>query len=134
MTTMSLHGSSLSLSFVALKKEKKDNKNPPRLAIASEGVGCHRCRGCRRRQMTTASLHGLSLSLSFVDLKKRRKKTHSVSQLQARGWVRVGRKKVETHPGLQLHARGRAFVILCCAVIVSNQQCIMRNTYLAHRH
>src|ERR1700678_405584 len=27
----------------------------------------------------------------------------------------------ETHPGLQLHARGWAFVILYCAVIVSNQ-------------
>src|ERR1700678_332434 len=68
---MSLHGSS---SFVALKKEKKDNKNPPRLAIASEGVGCRCCRGCRRRQITTTSLHGSLLLLSFVALKKKEKK------------------------------------------------------------
>src|SRR5271168_461271 len=69
------------------KKEKKDNKNPPCLAIASEGVGCRRCRGCRRRQTTTTSLHGSSSSLAFVDLKKKMIKTHPVSQLQARGWV-----------------------------------------------
>src|ERR1700678_1500013 len=85
MTTTSLHGSSSSSSFVALKKEKKDNKNPPCLAIASEGVGCRRCRGCRRRQTMTTSLHGSSSS--FVDLKKKMIKTHPVSQLQARGWV-----------------------------------------------
>src|ERR1700678_2722803 len=87
MTTTSLHGSSS--SFIALKKEKKDNKNPPRLAIASEGVGCRRCHGCRRRQTTTTSLHGSSSSLAFVDLKKKMIKTHPVSQLQARGWVVV---------------------------------------------
>src|SRR5271168_4762465 len=59
-------------------------KDPPRFAIASEGVGYRRCRGCRRRQMTTTSLHGSSSSSSFVVLKKR---IHPVSQLQARGWV-----------------------------------------------
>src|ERR1700678_2136064 len=89
MTTTSLHGWSSSLSFVALKKEKKDNKNPPRLAIASEGVGCRCCCGCRRRQTTTTSLHGSSSSLAFVDLKKKMIKTLPVSQLQARGWVVV---------------------------------------------
>src|ERR1700678_3863756 len=82
MTTTSLHGSS-SLSFVALKKEKKDNRNPPRLAIASEGVGCRHCRGCRRRQTATTSLHGSLLLLAFVDLKKKMIKTHPVSKLQA---------------------------------------------------
>ena len=109
----SLHGSLLSLSFVDLKKRMKKptpsrnckrggrlslllwvqteaddddeptwlvvvivvcclkEKDPPRLAIASEGVG--------------------------------------------------GFTSEETHPGLRLHARGWAFVILYCAVIVSNQ-------------
>src|ERR1700678_1279137 len=85
MTTTSLHGSSSSSSFVDLKK--KDEKNPPRVAISSEGVGC-----CRRRhadggrpQMMTTSLHGSSSSL--VALKKTMPNTHPVSQLQARGWV-----------------------------------------------
>src|ERR1700678_1279836 len=50
---------------------KKGGRNPPRLAIASEGVGYHCCCGCRWRQKTTTSLHGSS---SFFDLKKRRKK------------------------------------------------------------
>src|ERR1700678_2053255 len=85
MTTTSLHGSSSSSSFVDLKK--KDEKNPPRLAIASEGVGCRRRRHADggRPQMMTTSLHGSSSS--FVALKKRMQKTHPVSQLQARGWV-----------------------------------------------
>src|ERR1700679_2479218 len=100
MTTTSLHGSSSSSAFVALKKAKKDNKNPPRLAIASEGVGCRRCRGCRRRQTTTTSLHGSSSSSSFVDLKKREEKNPPRLAIASEGWVRVGRKKVETHPGL----------------------------------
>src|ERR1700678_2515196 len=61
MTTTSLHGSSSS-SFI---DRKKGGKKPTRLAIASEGVGYRRCRGCRRRQMTT---------LAFVVLEKRMKK------------------------------------------------------------
>src|ERR1700678_3258145 len=51
---------------------RKGRRNPPRLAIASEGVGYRRCRGgCRQRQMTTPSPHGSS---SFVALKERKKK------------------------------------------------------------
>src|SRR5271155_5873953 len=54
---------------------KKKEQAPPRLAIASEGVGYRRrCGGCRRRQMTTTSLHG---SLSFVALNKRKGSTPS---------------------------------------------------------
>src|ERR1700678_4773963 len=69
---------------------KKGGRNPPHLAIASEGVGYHCCCGCRQRQMMTTSLHGLSSSSSFVALKKR---IHPISQLQAREWVVSHRKK-----------------------------------------
>src|ERR1700679_2773358 len=91
MTTTSLHGSSSSSAFVALKKAKKDNKNPPRLAIASEGVGCRRCRGCRRRQTTTTSLHGSSSSSSFVDLKKKEEKNPPPRRggLSSLSWVQT---------------------------------------------
>src|ERR1700678_3103380 len=70
--------------LVALKKEKKDNKNPPRLAIAGEGVGCCRCRGCRRRQTTTTSLHG---SWSFAALKNSNKNATPQRKCKPRGGV-----------------------------------------------
>src|ERR1700678_3699376 len=69
---------------------KKGGRNPPHLAIASEGVGYHCCCGCRWRQMTTTSLHGSSSLSLFVALKKR---IYPVSHLQARGWVVPRRKK-----------------------------------------
>src|ERR1700679_3858693 len=112
--------------------QRKGTRNTPRLAIASEGGGYCRCRGCRRRQMTTTSLHGSS---SFVALKKRNKKLTpsrnckrgggllSLSWVQTEAddddeptWLVVVRclkeKEQETHPVSQLQARGWVIVVV----------------------
>src|ERR1700678_670042 len=93
---------------------------------------------CRLRQITTTSLHGSSL---FVALKKRKKKPPSSRNCKRGGglsslswWVQMEaddddeptwlvvvcclKEKEETHPGLQLHARGWVFVI-CIALSLS---------------
>src|ERR1700678_2946275 len=96
--------------------KRKGRRNPPRLAIASEGVGYRRCRGGgRRRQMTTTSLHG---STSLVALKKRKKKpTPSRNCKRGGGWFWVGRNP----PRLAVACKGVGFCHLYCTVIVSNQ-------------
>src|SRR5271168_4499439 len=124
--------------LVVVRCLKKKEKDLPRLAIASEGVGYCRCRGCRRRQMMTTSLHGSS---SFIALKKRNKKPTlsrnckrgggllSLSWVQTEAddddeptWLVVVRclkeKEQETHPVSQLQARGWVFVI-CIALSLS---------------
>src|ERR1700678_1739447 len=95
---------------------RKGTRNPPCLAIASEGGGYRRCRGgCRRRQMTTMSLHGLS---SFVALKKREKKPTPSRNCQRGGvWFWFGRNP----PRLAVACKGVGFCHLYCTVIVSNQ-------------
>src|ERR1700678_368520 len=101
--------------LVVVRCLKKKEKDPPRLAIASEGVGYCRCRGCRRRQMTTTSLHGSS---SFIALKKRNKKpTPSRNCKRGGGWFWVGRNP----PRLAVACKGVGFCHLYCTVIVSNQ-------------
>src|SRR5271168_4019426 len=111
---------------------KRGSQKQGRQLQACTACRCHG--GCRRRQMTMTSLHGSS---SFVALKKRKKPTPSRNCKRGGGWFWVGRNPPrlaiasegvggfgleETHPGLQLHARGWVFVIwiLYCTVIVSN--------------
>src|ERR1700678_1336367 len=91
---------------------RKGTRNPPHLAIASEGVGYRRHRGgCRRRQMTTTILHGSS---SFVALKKRNKKpTPSLNCKRGGGWFWVGRNP----PRLAVACMEVGFCHLDCTVI-----------------
>jgi len=84
MTTTSLHGSS---SFVALKKRKK-KPTPSR--------NCKRGGGLSSLSwwvQTEADDDDEPTWLVVVRCLKEKEETHPVSQLQARGWVVLGRKK-----------------------------------------
>src|SRR5271168_4019428 len=125
--TTSLHGSS---SFVALKKRKK-KPTPSR--------NCKRGGGLSSLSwwvQTEADDDDEPTWLIVVRCLKEKEETHPVSQLQARGWVVLGRKKPtpsrnckrgggwfwvgRNPPRLAVACKGVGFCHLYCTVIVSN--------------
>src|ERR1700678_132379 len=113
MTTTNLHGSSSLLAFVDLKKRMK---KPTPSRNCKRGGGLSLLSWVQTEADDDDEPTWLVVVIMVHCLKEKDPPRLTIASEGVGGFA-----SEETHPGLQLHARGWAFVILYCAVIVSNQ-------------